>query len=80
MCGIAGIVMCDRDAPVDPRVLVRMRDVQRHRGPDQEGLWRAPGVGFGHRRLSIIDLSHGQQPMVDEAAGLALVRLQPLSE
>lgn len=73
MCGIAGIVASDRDASVDPRVLVRMRDVQRHRGPDQEGLWLAPGVGFGHRRLSIIDLSHGQQPMVDEAAGLALV-------
>src|SRR6185312_12331767 len=50
-----------------------MRDAQRHRGPDEAGLYLGEGVGLGHRRLSIIDLSHGQQPMVDEAAGLALV-------
>ncbi len=50
-----------------------MRDAQRHRGPDEAGLYLGHGVGLGHRRLSIIDLSHGQQPMVDEAAGLALI-------
>ena len=72
MCGIAGIVPA-RDARVDERVLVAMRDIQRHRGPDEAGLYLGDGVGLGHRRLSIIDLSHGQQPMVDEAAGLALV-------
>src|SRR6185312_9132361 len=44
-----------------------------HRGPDEAGLYLGEGVGLGHRRLSIIDLGHGQQPMVDEAAGLALV-------
>ncbi len=50
-----------------------MRDAQLHRGPDEAGLYLGEGVGLGHRRLSIIDLSHGQQPMVDEAAGLALI-------
>ena len=72
MCGLAGIVLA-RDARVDERVLLAMRDAQRHRGPDEAGLYLGEGVGLGHRRLSIIDLSHGQQPMVDEAAGLALV-------
>lgn len=72
MCGLAGIVML-RDGVVDERVLLAMRDAQFHRGPDQAGLYLGRGVGLGHRRLSIIDLSHGQQPMVDESAGLALV-------
>src|SRR6185312_16075966 len=49
------------------------RDAMHHRGPDEAGMYLAKGIGLGHRRLSIIDLSHGQQPMVDEAAGLALV-------
>ncbi|EIM01835.1 asparagine synthase [Rhodanobacter denitrificans] len=50
-----------------------MRDAQLHRGPDEAGLYLGKGVGLGHRRLSIIDLGHGQQPMVDEAAGLVLI-------
>jgi asparagine synthase (glutamine-hydrolysing) len=72
MCGIAGIVSA-RDIRVDERVLLAMRDAQAHRGPDQAGLYVGEGVGLGHRRLSIIDLAHGQQPMLDQAAGLALV-------
>lgn len=72
MCGIAGIVLA-HDARVEERVLLAMRDAQVHRGPDQAGLHLGEGIGLGHRRLSIIDLAHGQQPMVDEAAGLALV-------
>ncbi|HKV66254.1 MAG TPA: XrtA/PEP-CTERM system amidotransferase [Rhodanobacteraceae bacterium] len=71
MCGLAGIVLA-RDARVDERVLLGMRDAQFHRGPDEAGVYLGQGVGLGHRRLSIIDLKHGQQPMVDEAAGLAL--------
>ena len=71
MCGLAGIVLA-RDARVDERVLLGMRDAQFHRGPDEAGMYLGEGVGLGHRRLSIIDLKHGQQPMVDEAAGLAL--------
>lgn len=50
-----------------------MRDAQSHRGPDEAGVYYGPGVGLGHRRLSIIDLKNGQQPLVDKAAGLALV-------
>lgn len=72
MCGLAGIVS-SQAASVDERVVAAMRDAQVHRGPDEAGLYIGQGVGFGHRRLSIIDLGHGQQPMVDEAAHLALV-------
>ncbi len=73
MCGLAGIVLSPHAHGVNENVLLAMRDAQRHRGPDQAGLYLGDGVGLGHRRLSIIDLEHGQQPMVDEAAGLALV-------
>lgn len=72
MCGLAGIVL-SQQGRLDERVLLAMRDAQRHRGPDEAGAYLSKGVGLGHRRLSIIDLSHGQQPMVDEAAGLALI-------
>ena len=72
MCGLAGIVS-GQHAGMDEQVLLAMRDAQLHRGPDEAGLYLGRGVGLGHRRLSIIDLGHGQQPMVDEAAGLALV-------
>lgn len=70
MCGLAGIVSSRH---VDERALLAMRDAQLHRGPDEAGLYLGKGVGLGHRRLSIIDLAHGQQPMVDDVAGLALV-------
>ncbi|MDW2983299.1 XrtA/PEP-CTERM system amidotransferase [Rhodanobacter sp. KK11] len=72
MCGLAGIVL-SQHAGVDERVLLAMRDAQRHRGPDAVGMYLGQGVGLGHRRLSIIDLDNGRQPMVDEVAGLALV-------
>lgn len=71
MCGLAGIVLSHGNS-ADQRVLLAMRDVQRHRGPDEAGLYIGEGAGLAHRRLSIIDLEHGQQPMVDEASGLAL--------
>ena len=73
MCGLAGIVLARSGDSANERILLAMRDAQLHRGPDEAGLYLSPGVGLGHRRLSIIDLSHGQQPMVDEAAGLALI-------
>ena len=73
MCGLAGIVSSHNSNGVNESVLLAMRDAQLHRGPDDAGLYLAKDVGLGHRRLSIIDLSHGQQPMVDEAAGLALI-------
>ena len=60
MCGIAGMV----GPGVDPAIVARMTVIQRHRGPDGDGLWSAPGVVLGHRRLKIIDLSEaGRQPM-----------------
>jgi asparagine synthase (glutamine-hydrolysing) len=62
MCGIAGVLS---SAPVDPLVMRRMVETLRHRGPDDEGIWIEAGIGLGHRRLSIIDLSAaGHQPMV----------------
>ena len=66
MCGIAGLAYADPSQPVDRTLLGRMTDVMRHRGPDAGGLHVARGVGLGHRRLSIIDLSTGQQPMPNE--------------
>ncbi len=63
MCGIAGVYWFDPDHPVDVDLLVRQTDALVHRGPDDGGVWTAPGVGLGHRRLSIIDLGSGQQPM-----------------
>src|SRR5919107_1434145 len=63
MCGITGIFNVD-GAPVSISVLRRMSDALQHRGPDGEGFWTQSFVGFGHRRLSIIDLSPaGHQPM-----------------
>lgn len=63
MCGIAGLVHLQEDVPVDEDMLERMTNVQAHRGPDGNGLWSGPGAGLGHRRLSIIDLGGGHQPM-----------------
>ena len=64
MCGIAGIFHPDVPKPVEPARVRAMTDVLAHRGPDGSGLWTGPGVGFGHRRLSIIDLEGGAQPML----------------
>jgi asparagine synthase (glutamine-hydrolysing) len=65
MCGIAGILNFDPQRPVEEQRLRRMCDVLRHRGPDDDGLMLTGHVGFGHRRLSIIDLAGGQQPMAN---------------
>ena len=63
MCGIAGIVRFD-GAPVPRDEVARMSEAQRHRGPDGDGVWTDGPVGFGHRRLAIIDLSSAaSQPM-----------------
>ncbi|MBM6578415.1 amidotransferase 1, exosortase A system-associated [Microvirga sp. SRT01] len=67
MCGIAGIFHPGIPKPVDPARVRRMLDVQAHRGPDGQGVWTAPGVALGHRRLSIIDLAGSPQPMADGA-------------
>ena len=67
MCGIAGIVRLDDDAvPPGREALARMAGSLIHRGPDEFGVYRDNHAGLAHSRLSIIDLSTGQQPMVDE--------------
>ncbi|MCB2199242.1 asparagine synthase (glutamine-hydrolyzing) [bacterium] len=66
MCGIAGLMALDKTRQVDPELLDRMTDVLVHRGPDGRGTWIREGIGFGHRRLAIIDPRDGAQPWVDE--------------
>jgi asparagine synthase (glutamine-hydrolysing) len=67
MCGIAGVFHPGTPKPVDPTRIGQMIAALAHRGPDGDGVWTAPGVGFGHRRLSIIDLEGSPQPMSDGA-------------
>ncbi|PWG01143.1 XrtA/PEP-CTERM system amidotransferase [Sphingosinicella humi] len=64
MCGIAGLFHVSVPKPVDPARVKAMTDMLVHRGPDGSGIWTGPGIGFGHRRLSIIDLAGGAQPML----------------
>ncbi|MEZ4422411.1 MAG: asparagine synthase (glutamine-hydrolyzing) [Gemmatimonadota bacterium] len=73
MCGIAGIVRPDRDGSVAPALLERMCDVIAHRGPDGSGTYVGDGVGLGHRRLSIVDVEGGAQPMASDDGRLRLV-------
>ena len=72
MCGIAGLFHVGSPKPVDPKRVRAMADTLAHRGPDGSGVWTAPGVGLGHRRLSIIDLATGDQPMRSADDRLAL--------
>ncbi len=72
MCAIVGIVAFDSGSRVGEARLRRMRDVLEHRGPDEEGLYANGNIGLGHRRLSIIDLRHGQQPMLSADKSLCL--------
>ncbi len=73
MCGIAGILYFDRQRLVPQALLKSMTDAQAHRGPDDEGHFLAGNVGLGHRRLSIIDLSGGHQPITDETGSCTIV-------
>jgi asparagine synthase (glutamine-hydrolysing) len=66
MCGIAGIVANDRLHPDEPERAVRMRDVLTHRGPDGAGLHVTDRCALAHRRLSIVDLAGGHQPLANE--------------
>src|SRR5688572_25159265 len=65
MCGISGYFYFD-GAPADEHRIRQMSDVLHHRGPDECGIHIGQGVALGHRRLSIIDLSSGQQPLSNE--------------
>jgi len=73
MCGIAGIVYRNRERPVAESLVRQMCAALRHRGPDDEGLYVQGAVGLGMRRLSIIDLSGGQQPIFNEDGSKVIV-------
>jgi asparagine synthase (glutamine-hydrolysing) len=73
MCGIAGVVYTDRAHPVDRDLVRRLTTTLRHRGPDADGFYFGEGAALGHRRLSIIDLSTGDQPIYNEDRTMAVV-------
>jgi asparagine synthase (glutamine-hydrolysing) len=73
MCGIAGIFEFGEDKHVDPGVLQSMCDVITHRGPDDNGFFTQGPIGLGMRRLSIVDLATGHQPISNEDNSLWIV-------
>ena len=73
MCGIVGIVDRDLSRPVPPADLAQMVQMLHHRGPDEEGSITLPGVALGMRRLAIVDLAGGQQPILNETGDIKIV-------
>jgi asparagine synthase (glutamine-hydrolysing) len=73
MCGITGIFDTRGAREIDRATLARMNASQFHRGPDEGGVHVEPGVGLGHRRLSIIDVSTGQQPLYNEDGSVCVI-------
>jgi asparagine synthase (glutamine-hydrolysing) len=73
VCGIVGILDIRGRREVSRELLARMNETQHHRGPDAGALHVEPGLGLGHRRLSIIDLSTGQQPMFNEDGSVVVI-------
>ncbi len=72
MCGIAGLIYRDPERTPDEGVLTAMRDTLAHRGPDGAGIWRRGPAGLAHRRLAIIDLAQGAQPLTNEDGSIAI--------
>ena len=73
MCGICGLTYSDHERPVDRETLVRMTNIIQHRGPDSFGFHIEPGMGLGVRRLSIIDLKTGDQPISNENGAVTVI-------
>ena len=73
MCGIVGIFDTRGARAIDPALVKRMNETQHHRGPDEGDVYTEPGVGFGHRRLSVIDILSGQQPMFNAEGNVGVV-------
>ncbi len=73
MCGICGKLNFDRERPVSPALMRAMADTIAHRGPDDDGYYVKGALGFGFRRLSIIDLSTGHQPLSNEDGSVWVV-------
>jgi asparagine synthase (glutamine-hydrolysing) len=72
MCGITGIFDLSERRHINRSLLETMNRTQAHRGPDGEGYHLEPGVGLGHRRLSIIDIEGGHQPLFNEDGSVAV--------
>jgi asparagine synthase (glutamine-hydrolysing) len=73
MCGICGIVNLNRENRINQDIIVEMRDIITHRGPDDHGIYINQNVGLGFRRLSIVDLSMGHQPISNEDDSIWLI-------
>src|SRR4051812_29849470 len=73
MCGIAGIIDLSGQRPIPPGLLARMAGAIVHRGPDEDGFLEAPGIGLANRRLSIVGLSDGRQPITNEDGSVVVV-------
>ncbi|MFO0947670.1 MAG: asparagine synthetase B [Planctomycetota bacterium] len=73
MCGIAGVIDLEGRKRVDPEMLELMASAIEHRGPDEDGFFYAPGVGLANRRLSIVGLSDGRQPIANEDGTVSVV-------
>ena len=74
MCGICGVALpTGSGRRLDAGLVERMRDTMVHRGPDGAGLFLDDGIGLGHRRLSIVDVAHGAQPMASDSGALQIV-------
>jgi asparagine synthase (glutamine-hydrolysing) len=73
MCGIAGIVNLVEPAPIEPQIVRRMADAITHRGPDEDGYFFRPGIGMANRRLSIVGLLDGKQPIANEDRSVSVV-------
>ena len=73
MCGIVGLFDTCGKSEIDRKLLGRMNQTLFHRGPDEGNLYTEPGLGLGHRRLSIIDVSDGQQPLFNEDGSVVVV-------
>jgi asparagine synthase (glutamine-hydrolysing) len=73
MCGLVGIFDPTGQKKIDAELLAKMNNSQRHRGPDDFGTYIEKGIGLGHRRLSIIDLAGGHQPMYSQDKGIIIV-------
>ena len=73
MCGIAGIIDLTQQRAVPEEIVRRMARALVHRGPDEEGFFFQPGVALASRRLSIVGLADGQQPVTNEEANVIVV-------
>ena len=74
MCGIAGIIDLAQQRAVSDEIVRRMAGAIVHRGPDEEGFFFQPGVALASRRLSIVGLADGQQPVTNEEGNVEIGR------